>query len=233
MAQEGDLILCTVERIEHTTVFVRLPTGEEGTIIISEIAPGRIRNLRDYVMPNKKIVCKVIRISGNNIDLSLRRVNSKEKTEVMNKYKEEQTSKSAFNQILKEKAKEVIEKIEKQMSLPEFLIKAREDEKIIEKFIPVEYRDLIKKITQKKKKEIEARKLVRLKCMEPDGIVRIKKILQIEDKRAKVTYLGAGNFQLLFKAPDYKEANQKMDLIIKKIEQDAKKAACEFEALAG
>lgn len=94
--EEGDLILCTVSRIEHTAVFVTLPSGEQGTIVLSEIAPGRIKNIREYVMPNKKIVCKIIRISGNNIDLSLRRVSAKERTEVMDKYKQEQTAKSAF-----------------------------------------------------------------------------------------------------------------------------------------
>ena len=61
----------------------------EGTIITSEIAPGRIRNLRDYVVPKKKIVCKVLRISGNRIDLSLRRVTQKEKKEVLEQFQQE------------------------------------------------------------------------------------------------------------------------------------------------
>ncbi len=231
MVSEGDLILCTVERIEHTTVFVRLATGEEGTIIISEIAPGRIRNLRDYVLPNKKIVCKVIRISGNNIDLSLRRVNSKEKKEVLEKYKQEQTIKSAFNQILKEKAKEIQEKIEKEMPLAEFLQKAKEDEKIITKYIPSEFREVIKKITQKKQKEIEVKKLLKLKCLEPDGIVRIKKILSVNHKNIKITYISAGNFQISAKAEDYKEANKQVDTIVKNMEIQSKQCKCEFEAL--
>ena len=64
-------------------------------------------------MPNKKIVCKVIRVSVNNIDLSLRRVSAKEIKEVMDKYKQEQTARSAITQILKEKEKETIESISK------------------------------------------------------------------------------------------------------------------------
>ena len=69
----GDIVLCTVERIEKTIVFVKIEDENkdlEGSIIMSEVAPGRIRNIRNYVVPKKKIVCKVLRISGNRIDLS-------------------------------------------------------------------------------------------------------------------------------------------------------------------
>ena len=77
--KEEELVLCTVEKVTNTVTFVRLPDGREGTIISSEIAPGRIKFMRQYVVPNKKIVCKVLRDEGNNINLSLRRVNNKEK----------------------------------------------------------------------------------------------------------------------------------------------------------
>ena len=58
----GDIVLCTVDRIVGTIVFVKIDGDGEGSIILSEIAPGRIRNLREYVVPKKKIVCKVLRI---------------------------------------------------------------------------------------------------------------------------------------------------------------------------
>jgi translation initiation factor 2 alpha subunit (eIF-2alpha) len=72
--EEGTVVLCTVTKIVGTSVFVKLDDyNKEATIITSEIAPGRIRNLRDYVVPNKKIVCKILRIDNKGqIDLSLR-----------------------------------------------------------------------------------------------------------------------------------------------------------------
>ena len=72
--EEGDLVLCTVKRIIGTTVFVDIEGNGEGTIITAEIAPGRIRNLRDYVSPGRKIVCKILSLKGKQINLSLRRV---------------------------------------------------------------------------------------------------------------------------------------------------------------
>jgi len=54
--EEGDVVLCTVEKIEGTVVFVNIDgTNKQGTIITSEVAPGRIRNIREYVVPKKKI----------------------------------------------------------------------------------------------------------------------------------------------------------------------------------
>ena len=61
----GDFAMCTVDRIVGTIVFVKIDGRGEGSIILSEIAPGRIRNLRNYVVPKKRIVCKVLRTSGD------------------------------------------------------------------------------------------------------------------------------------------------------------------------
>src|SRR3990167_9513413 len=102
--EEGQIVMCTVMKIVGTTVFVNLDNyNYEGTIITSEIAPGRIRNLRDYVIPGKKIACKILSINYNNINLSLRRVTLKEKKEVMEKYQKEKNSLSILKSVLKEK----------------------------------------------------------------------------------------------------------------------------------
>ena len=61
--EEDELVLCTVNNVQHNSVFVDLDEyNKRGLIHISEIAPGRIRNIRDYVVEGKKIVCKILRI---------------------------------------------------------------------------------------------------------------------------------------------------------------------------
>ena len=73
----NEIVVCTVIKIYGNSTFVRLDEYEkEGVLTISEIAPGRIRNLRDHVTENKTIVCKVLRVDErqNRIDVSLRRV---------------------------------------------------------------------------------------------------------------------------------------------------------------
>ncbi|VVB80508.1 Translation initiation factor 2 subunit alpha [uncultured archaeon] len=227
--QEGDLVLCTVEKIEGTTVFVKLPDNSQGTIVFSEIAPGRIRNIREYVMPNKKIVCKVLRVSSNHMDLSLRRVSAKERTEIMDQFKQEMTSKSALNSILKDKAKEVEDKILQNFSsLSEFFLKARDDEKIVDKYIPKEFVEQLKKITQKRKKGVEIKKVVKMKCLAPDGIKKIKEIFSENDEQIQITYISAGNFQINIKDEDYKKANQKMNDFLAIVEKKGKQNSCEY-----
>jgi translation initiation factor 2 alpha subunit (eIF-2alpha) len=227
--EEGDLILCTVKEIERTAVFVELPNKEKGTIVISEIAAGRIKNMREYVVPNKKIVCKVLRLSNGNVELSLRRVSSKEQKEVMDKFKQEQTSMSALKSILKENYEEVNEKILKDYpSIFDFLSSAREKEEIITKYIPSEVQSQIKKLTEKKKKFVEVKKLLKIKCLLPDGIKKIKEILNIKDEEVKTTYIAAGEFQLTFKGEDYKTLNKKIQTILEEIEKQAKSCSCEF-----
>ena len=52
-----------------------------GMIHISDVSPGRIRNIRDFVKEDKIVVCQVLRVSRERgyIDLSLRRVNDNQK----------------------------------------------------------------------------------------------------------------------------------------------------------
>src|SRR3989344_2821655 len=92
--EEGDLVLCTVKRILYHSVFVSIDeySNLEGMVHISEIAPGRIRNLRDYVKEGKRIVCKVLKIDAQtgNIDLSLRRVGTGLRMKKVAEYKQEE-----------------------------------------------------------------------------------------------------------------------------------------------
>jgi translation initiation factor 2 subunit 1 len=227
--QEGDLALCTVNNIEGTTVFVTLENKKTGTIVFSEVAPGRIRNIRDYVMPNKKVVCKILRISSNNIDLSLRRVTSKEREEVMNQFKQEQTARSALNSLLKDQSQTVQEEILSNFTtLSEFFNQAREDETLITKYIPKEFIEQIKKIIQKRKKEVEVKKIVKLRSLEPDGMNKIRSLFADCPAEIEVTYLAAGTFQLKIKAEDYKKANNQMQDFTQLIEAKAKKNFEEF-----
>ena len=153
----GDIVLCTVDRIVGTIVFVKIKGEGEGSIIISEIAPGRIRNLREYVVPKKKIVCKILRISDNgNINLSLRRVTQKEKKEILEEDKQEKSYISILKRVLDEKAEQAIKEISETNNLFDFLQEAKENSKDLEKIISKEdtkkILDIIK--TQKQKKNI-------------------------------------------------------------------------------
>ena len=229
--EEGDLVLCTVERIENTIVFVKISSeGKEvdGSITTSEIAPGRIRNLRDYVVPKKKIVCKVLRVSGSgNAELSLRRVSSKEKKEVMEKYQQEMAFFSMLKKILGEKSEEAIEKIKKERSVYAFFGEIRENPEKLEKLVGKKDGEKILEIlnTQKQKKAV-IKKEILLKTELPNGISLIKLILSSGD--AEIKYVAAGRYSIKTESTDLKKADRKMRETVEKIEKKAKENRIEF-----
>jgi translation initiation factor 2 subunit 1 len=225
----GDVVLCTVDRTAGTVVFVKIDGYGEGSIITSEIAPGRIRNLREYVVPKKKIVCKVLRVTSNgNIDLSLRRVTQKEKKEVLEQYKQEKSYKSVLKSILGEKAEEVIKKIEEKERLFDFLQDAKEDSKELEKITGKEdtkkILDIIK--TQKSKTAI-LKKEFNLTTKDSNGLNLIKKLLG-NLKGVEIKYISAGKYSIKTQADDIKTADNQLKEILKDLEEKAKKLDFEF-----
>ena len=230
--EEGDIVLCKVEKVTNTITFVRLPNGKEGTIISSEISPGRIKFMRQFVVPNKTIVCKILEISGDHIKLSLRRVNSKEKKEVMQKFKQEQSIKTAFNQILKEDFEKITETIlEDFENLSEFLDKSKEDKNLLKKYLPEDKIVSIEKLTEKRKKNSELKQSIQIKCFEDDGVKKLKEIFDIENPEVSVNYVSAGNFTLSLGVKDFKEGKKTMQELLENMEKKAKKYNCEFSSI--
>jgi len=229
--KEGDLILCKVKKVTNTITFVEMPNGQEGTIISSEIAAGRIKLMRQYVVPNKQIVCKVLRTEGDNAHLSLRRVNSKEKKEVFQKAKQIQAINVAFKQILKEKEIEIKEKILKNFeNLSEFITSAKTDSKLLQEYIPKENQEATKKIINKKRKNEQLRQNIKIKCLENDGVTRVKKVFDLKNNNIKISYISAGKFSLKLTVEDFKQGKREMANILEKLEKRAKENNCEFFA---
>ena len=227
--EQGDVVLCTVERIEKTIVFVRIENNGDGSIVTSEIAPGRIRNLRDYVLPKKKIVCKVLRISPTgNIELSLRRVTNKERKEVLDKYQQERSYISVLRTILKEKAEKAIEEIQKQGSVYDFFEEFKENPLKFEKIIETkEAEKILEIVLNQKQKRIIIKKEFSLTTIEPQGVSLIKNILK-NIKNAEVRYIAAGKYSIKTEYTNPKEAEQRLRKIIENIEKQAKKSGINF-----
>jgi len=214
----GDIVLCTVEKIEGTTVFVNIEeTNKQGCIVLSEIAPGRIRNLRDYVVPKKLIVCKILKIKGNTIELSLRRVSQKEQKEAKEKYNQERSYKSILKSVLKEKTEEILEKIIKKDNLSNFFEKSKENSKELEEVVGKEIANKILEIlnSQKIKKSI-VKKEINFHTIDPNGLDKIKQILG-KIKEAEIKYISAGKYSIKIESRDLKKADNKLREIIENL----------------
>ncbi len=220
--------MCTVDRIVGTIVFVKIDGGQEGGIILSEIAPGRIRNLREYVVPKKRIVCKVLRISGGRIDLSLRRVTQKEQKEIKEQYKQEKSYTSILKSVLKDNAEKITQEISKQGKIYNFLQEAKQNSKELEKLVGKENSEKILKIiyAQKQKKSI-IKKEISLTTTESNGLKLIKNIFK-DITNAKIKYISAGRYVLQTESTDIKTADKNLKEILKNIEKKAKEKNISF-----
>jgi len=230
--EEGDIVLGTVDRIVGTNVFVKIEGDREGTITFSEVAPGRIRNIRDYVVPKKKIVCKVLRISGDRIDLSFRRVTQKEQKEILGRHNQEKSYEKILESIVgKKEAKNLIEEISKKEKVYNFLEEAKEDSKKLEKLIGKQNAKKILDILKSQKKKTSIlKKEISLKSSEPDGLGLIKNLLE-KIKEAEIKYVSAGRYSLKAEAEDIKKADNELRETLENLEKEAKKSGVEFSIL--
>lgn len=223
----GELLICTVKKILPHSVFVSIDeyTNIDGMVHISEIAPGRIRNLRDYVIEGKKVVCKVLNINQHtgNIDLSLRRVGTSFMVQKLNESKQEEKAEKLLNSIAKELKLDLkgiynevgIKAIEKYGTLYNFFQEISADEEKVKKEIlikPEIEKKLFSVVKEKiKPVEVAVSGTLSLQSYEENGVDDIKEILlKIQKDGIKVQYLGAPKYKLENKGIDLKEIDTKL-----------------------
>lgn len=245
--EENEIVICTIKKVLPNSVFVDLDeyVNKEGLIHISEISPGRIRNIRDFVREGKKIVCKVLSIKKerNQIDLSLRRVNQAQRINKNNEYKQEQRAekileiigsqnKKDLKQIYEEIGNKIIEEFGSLNACFQELIK---EESILDSLNinPKLKKQLIEVVKEKiKPKEIKVSRILKLKSTLSNGIIAIKetlkKISEIDkgDKeneiKCDILYAGAPNYRITLTAQNYKDAEKNMEKIIEIAESSFK-----------
>lgn len=225
---EDEIVLCKVKKIEGTAVFLEIEGAErEGHMVLSEVAAGRIRNIRQYVSPGRLIVCKVLRINPDHIELSLRRVTSKEREIALDIYKKEK----AFRSVLKfvgEDADKIIGKIKEDYSLGDFFSEIHEDESLLEKYMGKDAAvRVLEVLSEKGTSEKNVVQRIKLSSEMDEGVEDIKFVLDVE---ADVHYLGGSRFSISVLGSDFKEANLKMQNVLALIEKRAKEKRAILES---
>jgi|TARA_B100001971_G_scaffold132295_1_gene122122 translation initiation factor 2 subunit 1 len=227
--EEGELVLCTVTKIHFHSVFVNLDEyNRSGLIHISEVSPGRIRNIRDFVIEGRKVVCKVLRVNKEKgyIDLSLRRVNDNQKRLKISEIKQEQL------------AEKIVEFIAKKLDMPLTNLYKQVVEKVFKKYDSlyscfqdvVKGEDVLRKlgVEEKVAKELEESIKLRIKEVEveikgdlrilsyaPNGVEIIKEALKkaenVGKEQIKITCEGSGKYRITIKSDNYKDAEKLME----------------------
>ena len=239
--EEDELVICTVASVQNNSVFADLDEySKRGLIHISEIAPGRIRNIRDYVVEGKKVICKILKVDKEkgHIDLSLRRVSEPMRRAKLDDIKQEQ------------KAEKIVEFLAKKLNLDVKKTYDQVTSKLFDKYPNLHscFEDVVagKKVFEKlglddklasllaetviqriKPAEVEITGEFKISCHQPDGVEIIKDALKKAEsvnKGVSVYYLGAGRYKVSVKAPEYKTAEKILKDVVDKPQKIIEKA---------
>ena len=242
--EEDDMVLCTVTSIQYHSVFVNLDEyGKTGLIHISEIAPGRIRNIRDFVVEDKKIICKVLKVDQEkgHIDLSLRRVNTIQRIKKNEEYKQEIKA----ERLLEHVGKDLKLDLEKMYKEAGYKILDNYDnltdcfQDIVNNNVDLTKLDIKDKIAKKIEELVKERikplivlikGIFKISTKESNGVEIVKNVLNnMINKGVNIVYLGAPKYKVSVEDKDYKRAEIKLKEAVDSSLQLAKKLKAEAE----
>lgn len=248
----GDLVVATVTRVEDYGAYVKLDeySAIEGLVHISEISTTWVRNIRDHARQGQKLVLKVLRVNPqrNQIDLSLRRVTGREKSEKMLEWKKERKAesilKSAGDKLQKQGEVETIRNLlmEKHGNLyspveegldegPEILVKSG--------LSP----DWAQAIVEASKSKIrlersKVRATVSVSCHKPGGLELIKQSFANAKKarkprgtEVKIYSIGAPRYRVEVEAGNFEAAEKAINIVVEELLSSIKKAGGEGRKL--
>ncbi len=223
----NEIVLCTVQKIYGNTTFVYLNEYEkEGVLTISEIAPGRIRNLRDHVIENKQIICKVLRVDEKNkrIDVSLRRVPIPVMKDKLEQIKKEEFSDKVYSEISKklgmtkddlfEKTYEpIFENYETVFEVLYEIMLENNKVSMFEQLTDKEKKVFVEIINEKiKPEQVIFKEKFNVNSKAQEGVEIIKNAItevlnELNYEKINISYLAAGRFEIKITHDDIKSAN--------------------------
>ncbi|RLI88368.1 MAG: translation initiation factor IF-2 subunit alpha [Archaeoglobales archaeon] len=246
---KGEIVIGTVTRVLDFGAFVSLDEyeGKEGLVHISEVAPGWIKDIRDYVKKGQKVVCKVLDVNPKrgHIDLSIKDVNERQKREKIQQWKNEL---KAFKwleiigeklELSREKLVELGKKLVKEYDTVygAFEEAAFEGYEVLVPAVGEDFAKAMAEIAQEniKPPKVKVRGFFELRSNAPDGIERIKKALMeaynaAKDVSMKIEYVGAPKYRVIIEAEDYKTAEKALKSITSAVTRTIKKlgGTCNF-----
>jgi len=218
--REGDLIVATVHKVLNYGAFAKLEEypGEEAFIHISEVSAGWVKNIRDYVRENQKIVARVLRVNPKkgHVDVSMKRIRVDQRTRKIQQWKIEQKAEKLLEFAAKSLGKDLDAAYEEvgYTMMEEFgdlygafEISAEEGkDSLIERGMDEKWAVAITEVAQKNisPPEVQITGYVDLTSYAPDGVEIIRKALGvINSEEISVQCVGAPRYRLIVTSSDY------------------------------
>ncbi len=231
---EGDLVVATVHKVLNYGAFANLEEypQKEAFIHISEVSSGWVKNIRDYVRENQKIVAKVLRVNPRkgHVDVSLKRIREDQRTRKIQQWKIEQKAEKLLEFSGANIGKNLDQAYEEvgYYLMDEFgdlygaFETAAEEgaESLINREVDAQWAETITEVAKKNisPPEVHITGYVDLKSYASNGVEVIKEaLLDVEEDNIRIQCVGAPRYRMTVKSSDYLEAEN----ILKKAAQKA------------
>jgi translation initiation factor 2 subunit 1 len=232
--EPGDLVIASIESVMDYGAYANLDEyNKRGFLHISEISSARIRNIRDFVRENQKMVLKVLRIDveKGHIDLSLRRVTKRERIEKIKSWKKDRKGDALLHAVAEKVGLPIHEVyqtagilLEEKYGLYEgFEIVVKEGREVLTKLgIPEDLAKVIAQVAEEriKIKMVKVRGVLEVRCMKPNGVKCIKDAFTVakqsqEVKDAKIEFcvIAAPKYSVEVSADNWKHAEEVLEKV--------------------
>jgi translation initiation factor 2 subunit 1 len=232
--ESGDLVIASIESVMDYGAYANLDEySRRGFLHISEISSARIRNIRDFVRENQKMVLKVLRIDieKGHIDLSLRRVTKRERIEKIKSWKKDRKGDALLHAVAEKTGlpiHEVYQKagviLEEKYGLYDGFEKVvKEGMDVLTKLeIPEDLAKVIAQVAEEriKIKTVKVRGVIEVRCMKPNGVRCIqeafsgaKKSQEAKDAKIEFSVIAAPKYSVEVTSDNWKRAEEVLDKV--------------------
>lgn len=210
-------------------------------IHISEVSSGWIRDIRQFVKTGQTGVAKVIRLEGNHISLSLKRVDKKQENNKIKDYRLNQRAEKML-QLAADALKKSLDKAYEEVgfSLQEnfgslyegFRVALSNPQLLKDRGVPEAWIEQLRAVAEKTiiQKEFEFKAKLHVKTYKEQGISIIKSLLSAaEQSGLHVQYIAAPEYLVKYKSMNAKKGEKEF---IEKLENiKSKDAEIHFEVI--
>jgi translation initiation factor 2 subunit 1 len=246
LPEEDDIVVIRITKVLNYGAFAELLEykGVTGFIHISEVAPGWVKNIRNFVSENQMRAAKVMRVDTKHgeVSLSLTKLSQEAERAKIEEWRQYQRARKLLEMLAKKKNydpekawKEIAEPLTEEYgsimeAFKEITIHGKSAIKGVDKRWVDDVYKIVKDNISIPKKKLEVK--LSVKTYRPDGINIIKKAfldgLRV-NKDVQAYYAGGGTYVLAASDYEYKLAKKKLDSVVHPIIEKLEKQGCMVE----
>jgi translation initiation factor 2 subunit 1 len=222
--ERWELVVCKIVKIFPNSALAELiEYRKRGMIHVSEVALRWVKDIREFIRLNQHVVCRVMRVQGDDISLSLKRVRKEEAERRLNEFKRENKAERMLELTAKNMKKSLDDAYKEVGFLLQeefgglykaFEFAVKNPDLLRSKGVPKAWLEPIMDIAKKSysEKVFEIKAELELKCYGSGGVETIKKaLMSVEKGGLEVRYISAPRYMIVGRGKNAKELRARVE----------------------